>query len=125
MLITFILSIVFYSIVDVLVLLITGYDMGAHYLVRILSRLLLLPVVAGISYEVLKGLAHNEGKVCTALRKPGMALQLLTTAEPDESMLEVAIVAMKAALDEMPEGPVTEEGYIVAIPPREKEEKTE
>ncbi len=125
LLITFILSIVFYSIVDVLVLLITGYDMGAHYLVRILSRLLLLPVVAGISYEVLKGLAHNDGKACTALRKPGMALQLLTTAEPDESMLEVAIVAMKAALNEMPEGPVTEEGYIVAIPPREKEEKTE
>lgn len=119
LLITFILSIVFYSIVDVVILMLTGYDLGAHYLVRILSRILLLPCVAGISYEVLKGLAHNDGKVCNALRKPGMALQLLTTAEPDESMLEVAIVAMKAALGDMPDGPVTEEGYIVAIPPKE------
>ena len=116
LLITFLLSIVFYSIVDVLVLLAFHYNLGAHYLLRILSRLLLLPCVAGISYEVLKGLAHNDNKVCTALRKPGMALQLLTTAEPDESMLEVAIVSMKAALGDMPEGPLTEEGYIIAAP---------
>ena len=116
LLITFILSIVFYSIVDVVILQLTGYDLGAHYLVRVLSRVLLLPCVAGISYEVLKGLAHNDGKVCSSLRKPGMALQLLTTAEPDESMLEVAIVSMNAALGDMPEGPKTEEGYIIAVP---------
>lgn len=120
LLITFILSIVFYSIVDVVVLQLTGYDLGAHYLARVLSRILLLPCVAGISYETLKGLAHNDGKVCKALRKPGMALQLLTTAEPDESMLEVAIVSMKAALGDMPEGPLTKEGYIIAVPAPEK-----
>ena len=120
LLITFILSIVFYSIVDVVVLQLTGYDMGAHYLARVISRILLLPCVAGISYETLKGLAHNDGKVCKALRKPGMALQLLTTAEPDERMLEVAIVSMKAALGDMPEGPRTKEGYIIAVPAPEK-----
>lgn len=123
LLITFILSIIFYSIVDVVILQLTGYDLGAHYFVRILSRLLLLPCVAGISYEVLKGLAHNEGKVCTTLRKPGMALQLLTTAEPDESMLEVAIVSMKAALGDMPDGPRTAEGYIIAVPAPAAEEE--
>ena len=121
LLITFILSIIFYSIVDVVILQLTGYDLGAHYFVRILSRIVLLPCVAGISYETLKGLAHNEGKVCTTLRKPGMALQLLTTAEPDESMLEVAIVSMKAALGDMPDGEKTPEGYTIAVPAPEKE----
>ena len=116
LLITFILSILFYSVVDVLVLQLTGFNLGGNYLVRVLSRVVLLPCVAGISYEVLKGLAHNENKVCRAMRKPGMALQLLTTAEPDEGMLEVAIVSMKAALGDMPEGPKTPEGYIIAVP---------
>ena len=119
LLLTFILSIVFYSIVDVVILQLTGIDLGAHYFARILSRVLLLPCVAGISYEALKGLAHNESKVCRTLRKPGMALQLLPTAEPDESMLEVAIVSMKAALGDMPEGPTTPEGYIIAVPAAE------
>lgn len=120
LLLTFILSIVFYSIVDVLVLLLTGYDLGTHYLLRVLSRVLLLPIVTGISFEALKGLAHNDGKVCRVLRKPGMQLQRLTTAEPDTGMLEVAIVAMKAALGEMPEGETTEDGYLIAVPAQEE-----
>ena len=122
LLITFILSIVFYSIVDVLVLLVSGYDLGAHYLLRVLSRVILLPVVAGISYEVLKGLAHSESKLCRILRTPGMQLQRLTTAEPDDGMLEVAIVSRKAALGDMPEGPLTPEGYVIAIPAPKKDE---
>ena len=122
LLITFILSIVFYSIVDVVVLMVSGYDLGAHYLLRVLSRVILLPVVAGISYEVLKGLAHSENKLCRILRAPGMQLQRLTTAEPDDSMLEVAIVSMKAALGDMPDGPLTPEGYVIAIPAPKKDE---
>lgn len=121
LLLTFILSIVFYSIVDVLVLMVSGYDLGAHYLLRVLSRVILLPVVAGISFEALKGLAHNEGKLCRALRMPGMQLQRLTTAEPDDGMLEVAIVSMKAALGDMPEGPLTPEGYVIAVPAPEQD----
>ena len=122
LLITFILSIVFYSIVDVVVLMVSGYDLGAHYLLRVLSRVILLPVVAGISYEVPKGLAHSENKLCRILRAPGMQLQRLTTAEPDDSMLEVAIVSMKAALGDMPDGPLTPEGYVIAIPAPKKDE---
>ena len=120
LLITFILSIVFYSIVDVVVLMVSGYDLGAHYLLRVLSRVILLPVVAGISYEALKGLAHSENKLCRILRAPGMQLQRLT--EPDDSMLEVAIVSMKAALGDMPDGPLTPEGYVIAIPAPKKDE---
>ena len=99
-----------------------GYDLGAHYLLRVLSRVILLPVVAGISYETLKGLAHSENKLCRILRAPGMQLQRLTTAEPDDSMLEVAIVSMKAALGDMPDGPLTPEGYVIAIPAPKKDE---
>jgi len=119
-LITFILSIIFYSVIDVLVLITTGYNMGNSYLLRVLSRIILLPLVAGISYEVLFFLAHHDGKTCNILRKPGMQLQRLTTAEPDESMLEVAIVAMKAAKGEPMDGEKTPEGYTIAIPAKEK-----
>ena len=74
-------------------------DGGA--LSRVLSRLLLLPLVAGISYEVLKGLAHasDEHPIVRALKWPGMMLQKLTTAEPDEDMCQVAIESLKCALN--------------------------
>lgn len=113
LLITFISSIIFYSIIDQLVFILSGYDLGANYGVRVLSRLLLLPIVAGISYELLKSLAHSETKFARALRWPGMQLQHLTTRQPDDSMCEVAIASMKAALYGMPEGETTEEGWVV------------
>ena len=69
--ITFFLSIIFYSVIDVLVLMATGYNLGDHYLIRVLSRIILLPIVAGISYEVLKALAHHEGRLVRILRWPG------------------------------------------------------
>ena len=68
---------------------------------RLLSRLLLLPLVAGLSYEVLKGLARAEDTpLVRALKWPGLMVQKITTAEPDDSMLEVALVSLKAALGE-------------------------
>ena len=55
-------------------------------------------MVTGVSYEVLKGLAHaGDHVIVRALRWPGLMLQHLTTREPDEKMLEVAIASMKAA----------------------------
>ena len=65
---------------------------------RFLSRIILLPIVAGISYEVLKGLAHSESKIAKILRWPGMQMQRLTTRPPTNEMLEVAIVSMNVAL---------------------------
>lgn len=111
LLLTFILSILFYSVFDELVLAVSGYDMASNYLVRVLSRLLLLPLMAGLGYEALKALAHANTPLTRALRWPGMQLQRLTTRQPSLEMLEVAIAAMNAALDGLPEGERTAEGY--------------
>jgi uncharacterized protein YqhQ len=73
--------------------------------VKILSRLLLLPAVAGVSYEVLRfsGKNYNLWWV-KALAQPGLWLQKLTTGEPDDDMVEVAIASMKRVLDPEPDG---------------------
>jgi len=68
--------------------------------VKILSRLLLLPVVAGVSYEVLRFSGRNYNLWWVrALAQPGLWLQKLTTGEPDDAMVEVAIASMKQVLD--------------------------
>lgn len=66
---------------------------------RVLIRLALLPLIAGIAYEVLKYLARSQSAVARALVQPGLLLQRLTTREPDDGMLEVAIAALKAVRD--------------------------
>ena len=63
-------------------------------------RLLLLPVVAGISYEIIKFAGRSKNKCVMLLNKPGMWLQRLTTNEPDESQIEVAIASLKAVIPE-------------------------
>jgi uncharacterized protein YqhQ len=68
-------------------------------LYRILSRILLVPVVAGLSYELIRFFAnHSDNPLVRVLIAPSMGLQRLTTREPDESMLEVAIAALKPVL---------------------------
>ena len=110
---TFVLSILFFSIIDVLVQAITGFDLGSNYLLRIASRIVLLPCIMGIGYEVLKLLAHKEGKWVDILRWPGMQMQRLTTKQPTDEMCEVAIISMNAALHGLPDGEKTEEGWVV------------
>jgi uncharacterized protein YqhQ len=65
------------------------------------SRIVLLPIIAGISYELLK-LSGRQAKnrVMRVLMAPGLWLQRLTTREPDDAQLEVAIASIKAALAE-------------------------
>ena len=68
-------------------------------LMRILSRIILLPVVAGISYEIIKLAGKKRVPVFIRwLIYPGMLLQKFTTKEPDEKQLEVAIYALNAVL---------------------------
>ena len=67
---------------------------------RILSRLLLIPVISGLSYELLKFADRHRTNwlLSTFWLKPGLALQRLTTGEPDDDMVEVAIVALRELL---------------------------
>ena len=67
---------------------------------RILSRLLLIPFIAGISYEVLKWAGKSDNWFIKIISIPGLYLQKLTTAPPDNEQLEVAIAAVKAVMDE-------------------------
>lgn len=73
----------------------------------IASRVVLLPVIVAIGYELVRAAAdHPHNRVVQALLAPGLALQSLTTAEPDDGQLEVALVALKAALAaDAPEAP--------------------
>lgn len=67
---------------------------------RILIKLLCLPFIAGISYEIIKWAGRSENPIVKLLSKPGLWLQHITTKEPDDSMLEVAIAAMTPVLPE-------------------------
>ena len=113
LLIVFVISIVLFTLV--------GYQGGA-FIWRLLSRLALLPVVAGISYEVLKRLAHSQSALTKALRWPGMQMQRLTTRPPTDAMVEVAIVAMNVALHGLPaHAKRTPEGWAVLRDYRESD----
>ena len=64
---------------------------------RILYRIILLPVVSGITYEIIKWMGNNKNFCTKILAYPGLMLQKLTTREPDLKQLEVAIVSLKVA----------------------------
>ena len=59
-----------------------------------------MPLLAGISYEIFQLTAKNDNYITRALSWPGLMLQRLTTSEPDDSMLEVAIAAMMPVIPE-------------------------
>lgn len=66
---------------------------------RMLLRILLMPVVAGISYEIIRLAGRSDNILVKIISAPGMAIQRLTTKEPDVSMIEVAIAAVDAVFD--------------------------
>ena len=66
---------------------------------RVVIRLLLIPVIAGVSYELIKLAGRSESKFVQIISYPGMLMQRLTTKEPDAQMVEVAIAAVEAVFD--------------------------
>jgi uncharacterized protein YqhQ len=91
-------SLIFFSILDSFIIIFHG---NINLLIRLLTHIPLVPIVAGISYEAIKASAKNpDHPVVRFFIAPGLALQRITTQEPDDSMLEVAIIALKAARNE-------------------------
>ena len=92
---------------------------------RIASRILLIPVIAGISYELLRLAGRSNGRLVRILSWPGLMLQKLTTAEPTREQLEVAILSLKAVTVDpgVPEisSFVDKDGNIVRSAAEEKE----
>lgn len=70
---------------------------------RIVFKLLLLPVVVAVSYEIIKLCGKYDNAVCRAVSAPGLWLQRITTQEPDDSMIECAIAAVTPVLPERPD----------------------
>lgn len=66
---------------------------------KVLLRILMMPIVAGISYEFIRFAGRSDNIIMQILSIPGMAIQRLTTKEPDEEMVEVAITAIEAVFD--------------------------
>lgn len=85
-------------IVSIIVLAFIGWR---SRLINFIIRLLLLPVITAFSYEIIRLVGRYDNALTRMISKPGMALQRLTTAEPDDSMIEVAIVAMQAVLPDV------------------------
>lgn len=88
----------FLFIVIIVSILVFALVKWTNVLLRMLARLLLLPVVVGISYEIIKYAGRHDNLLTKIVSAPGMALQNFTTAEPDDSMLEVAIESLKLVL---------------------------
>lgn len=88
MLIVMIVSIIFFVFIRV-----------ESPILRVVFRIALVPVIAGVSYEFIRLAGRSENKLVLALSRPGMWMQGLTTREPDDDMIEVAIAAVEAVFD--------------------------
>ena len=88
-----------FLVMAVSILFFAAIGWNASFAVRLAMRIAFLPVVAGLSYEVLRLAARHDNWFTRIIRAPGMALQRITTKEPTPDMLEVAIAAFNLAMD--------------------------
>jgi len=86
--IVMVVSIIFFIFIDV-----------TSPVLRVVIRLLLIPVIAGVSYELIRLAGNSDSKFVQMISFPGMLMQRLTTKEPDAEMVEVAIAAVEAVFD--------------------------
>ena len=73
--------------------------MWTPYVLRLVLRLALVPVIAGVSYELLRVAGRSDNPVINLISKPGLWMQGLTTKEPDDEMIEVGIASVEAVFD--------------------------
>lgn len=90
--------IIFVFLISILIYMFIPRD--PNFVINLAQRIAVLPLIAGVSYEILKATAKNMDKVWVkAFTKPGLFFQRLTTKEPDSAQLEVALVALKRTLE--------------------------
>lgn len=112
--IVMIISLIFFAFLDTLIISFTG---SISLFTRLITHLPLIPFVGGISYEVLKASAkHADSKIVRFFISPGLGLQRITTSEPDDSQVEVAIAALRAALGEEYKSELVEDDRVVPDP---------
>lgn len=80
--------------VSIVIFALTGWG---SFIERLLIRIVLIPVVSGITYEIIKWLGKSDNRLARLISMPGLKLQWITTREPDDSQIEVAIKSLKAA----------------------------
>ncbi len=102
-----IISILTFAVVESLI------GQNVEKLFRILLKIALLPVVAGLSYELLKLLAKTKSPIVLPLKWPGMLLQKITTREPTDDMIEVAICAFKTVYEMDNDINIPEQKFVV------------
>ncbi len=90
----------FLLIVIIISILVNSVLSWGSPIIRVLYKLLLLPIIIGISYEIIKIAGRHDNPLTRLISAPGLALQNLTTYEPDDSMIEIAIAAVKPVLPE-------------------------
>jgi len=88
-----------FLIMAISILLFAVVGWSENILIRLLTRIVMIPVVAGIAYEILKWGGNSENWLAKIVRAPGLLLQRMTVHEPDDQMLEIAITAFNMALD--------------------------
>ena len=119
--IVMVVSILVFSLVNVFVGQFIYTDNGAlNGVIRFVFKVLMLPIVAGIAYEILRLLAKTRNKFFLIFKFPGLLLQRLTTKEPDEKMIECAITAFETVLamdadDNLPERTFVTAGKMSAL----------
>ena len=123
---TMAVSIVVTTVISALCTLIPGFTAwhdasGVNRFLFRIARIVLILPIAGVSYEVLKAAAKRDNLVCRIARAPGLALQHLTTKEPTEDILEVAIASFELALHP-PKGDLEFDEKAVAEPQEKAEE---
>ena len=87
---------VFVIVISIILYLFIRVDSHA---MRIMVRLLLIPVIAGLSYELLRAAGRTENRLIQVLSKPGLWMQRLTVREPDDEMIQVGIASVEAVFD--------------------------
>ncbi len=111
--IVMLISLIFFAFLDTLIIYIYG---DISLFIRLITHIPLIPLVGGLGYEAIKASArYNHLKIVQFLILPGLGLQRITTNRPDESQLEVAITALKAALgDDYKDELIQEESAVPA-----------